>query len=105
GASPGDQLGAAVAGAGDVNGDGFADFIVGALHGNGNTGNAYIYFGGASPNNVADVILTGAAVGDQFRFSVSGAGDINHDGFADVIVGAPFNAAAGVGTGQAYVYL
>ena len=51
-------------------------------------GRAYIYFGGASMDNTADVILTGAAAGDYFGYSVSTAGDVNGDGYADVIVGA-----------------
>jgi hypothetical protein len=88
-----------------VNGAGFAHFIVGAAHAGGGIGQAYIFFGGASPNSVADVTLNGVASGDQFGFTVSGAGDINHDGFADVIVGAPFNATGGASAGQAYIFL
>ena len=49
---------------------------------------AYIYFGGASMNNIADVTLTGAAADDDFGYSVSTAGDVNGDGYSDVIVGA-----------------
>ena len=41
-----------------------------------------------SMNNTADVILTGAAAGDNFGYSVSTAGDVNGDGYSDVIVGA-----------------
>ena len=47
---------------------------------------AYIYFGGASMNNIADVTLTGAAASDYFGYSVSTAGDVNGDGYSDVIV-------------------
>ncbi len=53
-----------VASAGDVNSDGYSDVIVGALlndAGGTDAGRAYIYFGGASMNNVVDVTLTGAA--------------------------------------------
>ncbi len=107
GAATNDELGYSVAGAGDVNGDGFADMIVGAPFnsaGGSFAGRAYVYFGGASPNNVVDLTLTGAAASDEFGFSVAGAGDFNGDGFADVIVGAQFNDAGGNNAGQAYLY-
>ena len=51
-------------------------------------GRAYIYFGGASMDNIADVTMTGEAAGDNFGISVSTAGDVNGDGYSDVIVGA-----------------
>ncbi|MEO6695147.1 MAG: FG-GAP-like repeat-containing protein [Ignavibacteria bacterium] len=94
-------FGQSVSGAGDVNGDGYADVIVGANRYSGFPGRAYIYFGGSSMNNIADVIMTREVTGDYFGISVSGAGDVNGDGFADVIIGAvgvyPLN-------GKAYVY-
>ena len=65
--------------------------IVGADNndaGGSDAGRAYIYFGGAIMNNTADVTLTGAAAGDKFGHSVSTAGDVNGDGYSDVIVGA-----------------
>ncbi|MBK7253149.1 MAG: VCBS repeat-containing protein [Ignavibacteria bacterium] len=74
--------------AGDVNGDGFPDVIVGADGYNSFTGRAYIYYGGASMNSVADIILTGELTGHNFGYSVSGAGDVNNNGFSDVIIGA-----------------
>lgn len=89
----GAAYGTSVASAGDVNGDGYADVVVGApLNG---SGKAYVYLGGAgglatSPTNT----LTG---GSQFGASVATAGDVDHDGFADVIIGSP-------GSGEAYVY-
>ena len=95
-------FGYAVDAAGDVNGDGYADVVVGAYGNTSSTGRAYIYFGGANMNKVADVIMNGEAVSDQFGVSVSGAGDVNNDGYADVIVGAFQNSSA---AGRAYVYL
>jgi hypothetical protein len=52
-------FGISVSTAGNVNGDGYSDVIVGAPGYNSSTGRAYIYFGGSSMNNVADVIMTG----------------------------------------------
>ncbi|MBK6875343.1 MAG: FG-GAP repeat protein [Ignavibacteria bacterium] len=85
-----DQFGYSVSSAGDVNGDGYADLIVGAPFndaGGLNAGRAYIYFGGSIINSGVDVILTGLAASDQFGFYVSTAGDVNGDGYSDVIVG------------------
>ncbi|MBX7041685.1 MAG: FG-GAP-like repeat-containing protein [Ignavibacteria bacterium] len=108
GLTAGDQFGYSVSSAGDVNGDGYSDVIVGANLNDGgasNAGRAYIYFGGSSMNNVADIILTGAAASDNFGTSVSAAGDVNGDGFSDVIVGANLNDAGGTSAGRAYIFL
>ncbi|HYJ31847.1 MAG TPA: FlgD immunoglobulin-like domain containing protein [Candidatus Binatia bacterium] len=106
-AAAGDQFGQSVSGAGDVNGDGYADVIVGAPNndaGGANAGRAYVYYGGPSADAVADLTLTGAAASDFFGLSASGAGDVNRDGFDDVIVGANANDQGGVDAGRAYVY-
>ena len=93
------NLGESVAGAGDVNGDGYADVIVGDP--NYGSGAAFVFLGSASgvpdgnPANAAsrltavpfEVCPDPASTG--FGVSVAGAGDVNHDGFGDVIVGAP----------------
>ena len=107
GATATDLFGTSVSGAGDVNGDSFSDVIVGATGndaGGSNAGRAYIFFGGTDMNNVADVLLTGAAATDNFGYSVSEAGDVNGDGYTDVIVGAINNDAGGSNAGRVYIY-
>jgi hypothetical protein len=103
-----DEFGISVSSAGDVNQDGFSDVIVGANWNNGwefDVGRAYLYFGGSRMDNIPDVIFTGEAVYDYFGNSVSAAGDVNRDGFADVIIGAYSNDAGGSEAGRAYLYL
>jgi len=104
----GARSGDSVAGAGDVNGDGFADVIVGApFYDNGETdeGAAFVYFGGAGAfNTTADAQLESNQVNAQFGTSVAGAGDVNGDGFADVIVGAPLYDNVENNEGAAFVY-
>ncbi len=95
------SFGISVSSAGDVNGDGFSDVIVGAIGYSSNTGRAYIYFGGATMNNTADVTMTGEAAGNIFGYSVSTAGDVNGDGYSDVMVGA--NNYGG-SLGKAYIF-
>ncbi|MCB0874321.1 MAG: FG-GAP repeat protein, partial [Thermoleophilia bacterium] len=88
-----------VAGAGDVNGDGRDDVVVGASSASNNSrnssGSAYVLFGSASPVDVdlaalgsAGMRIDGAAASDGAGRSVAGAGDLNGDGRADVILGA-----------------
>lgn len=109
GAFMADNFGTSVASAGDMNGDGFGDLIVGAWRagtetGAARTGRAYVFFGGPGVDAVADLVLIGAASDDRFGISVSSAGDVNADGFSDVIVGAPNNDAGGTSAGRAYIY-
>jgi len=111
----GDEAGISVSAAGDVNGDSFDDVIVGARgsDSNGfNSGSGYVVFGKAVFAANLDLStltgangfkLLGAAAGDLSGSSVSGAGDLNSDGFDDVIIGAPAHLIGGSADGAAYV--
>ena len=117
GIDPADRSGVSVSGAGDVNGDGLADLIVGAQHadpsGNVSAGESYVVFGKAdgTPVNLSDIAagtggfaINGIDPQDRSGISVSGAGDVNGDGLADAIVGAPQADPGGVnGAGESYV--
>ena len=95
--APGDQLGTGVECAGDVDGDGVKDVVAGAPFG----GKTLVLSG-----KDGHVLFTLAAESrsDAFGRHVSTAGDVDHDGHADVVVGAPGNGAGGAGAGRAYVY-
>lgn len=99
---------AAVESAGDINGDGVDDLIVGARdagQGGSNIGAAYVVFGKRAPFAAIVALasldgsngfrIEGEAIGDNAGRSVSGAGDVNGDGIDDVIIGAPYNRASG----------
>ncbi len=107
GASARDSFGFSVSSAGDVNKDGFGDVVVGAYHndaGGVDAGRALVYFGSTRPDDKPDLVLTGEAPGDAFGYSVSSAGDVNGDGYGDIVVGAYGNDAGGSAAGRAYVF-
>lgn len=90
-----DRSGVSVSGAGDVNGDGLDDLIIGAFGGDSYAGESYLVFG-KNDSGAVDLgnlgaggfRLNGVDPGDHSGISVSGAGDVNGDGLADLIVGA-----------------
>ncbi len=118
-----DVLGISVSSAGDVNGDGYADLIVGAFGGDGgskNAGEAYVIWGQADKQygtldsdgrRVVDTttlgdagfVIQGDAEEDKLGISVSSAGDVNGDGYDDLIVGASDGDDGGYDAGEAYV--
>jgi len=98
-------LGRSVAGAGDVNGDGYSDVIVGASGYNGDAGRAYVYLGSSSGLlSTPQWTGTGGSAEENFGRAVSGAGDLNGDGYADVIVGAGFYGGYASATGKVYMF-
>jgi hypothetical protein len=91
--------GHSISSAGDLNGDGFADVVVGAFEVNSGTGAAYVYLGasGGLPSSP----ITIAGTGGFFALTLAGLGDANGDGFGDLGVGAE---TLNNGQGAAYVY-
>ena len=109
-----DYAGVSVDGAGDVNGDGYDDLVIGAVLADPNgsaSGRAYVVYGagdlGAGPIQLSDVAagtggfaVNGEAASDNAGRGVAGAGDVNDDGYADIVVGAPGHAGD---SGRAYI--
>ena len=111
GIDEGDSSGSSVSGAGDVNGDGFDDLIIGASgadpDGKADAGESYVVFGSDAPfaasldlaalDGANGFVINGIDEGDNSGWSVSGAGDVNGDGFDDLIIGTcrPYGKHAG----------
>lgn len=113
-----DETGGALSGAGDLNGDGYDDFLIGAdekydsMLTAGDFGQAYVVFG--KPSFPSQFFLSNLPSADGFSilptanqtqlgFSVSGAGDVNGDGFSDLVLGAPSNYNPSSTSGESYV--
>lgn len=117
GFTPGAYFGYSVSGAGDINGDGIDDLIVGASRGSGDnndaTGAAFVVFGSLSPfptdfdlttlDGTNGFKILGENDSEDTGFSVSGVGDVNGDGIDDLIVGSPGAYVLGLSAGKAHI--
>lgn len=98
------RFGSKVAGAGDIDNDGFEDAVIGVPGYDEETGIAIVYYGAnAGLSNRTDT-LRGTQTGMRFGASVAGAGDVNGDGFADIVVGAPAGDNDDTDEGLVFVY-
>lgn len=116
GASANDLVGQAVSSAGDINNDGYADLIIGAPladpSGKSDAGSSYVLFGKASGFGTIDLVnlastgfrIDGGSQGELSGTTVSSAGDLNKDGYDDIIIGAPKADPLGrIDAGSSYV--
>ena len=112
GEHPGDELGSRMASAGDVNGDGLDDLLLGSPfndEGGNLAGQVYLVLGRQSgwtmdtPVHQADASFIGEAEGDWAGVSLNGAGDVDGDGLDDIVISAMGNSEAGNQSGQVYL--
>ncbi len=102
------HFGNAVAGAGDINGDGYDDIIAAAMdydNGQSDEGVVFVHYGSSGGIDLNSVmLLEHNVINEEFGFSVSGAGDINRDGYADIIVGVIKYSDGQANEGAAFMY-
>ncbi len=104
GNSDAEAMGQSVAAAGDLDGDGRGDVIVGSLGADdagADAGRAYVF---AGRDGSTLLVLDGLAGGDRFGYAVAGVGDVDGDGRGDVLVGAPGHDGGGDEAGAAFVF-
>ena len=102
-----ERAGIAVSGAGDTDGDGVREVLVGADRARGGAGAVYLLRGNLSGTvdlNEASATFIGEEPGDWFGAAISGGADVNDDDLADVLIGAPGNDTAGDNAGAAYLF-
>jgi hypothetical protein len=101
-----DRFGHSIAKAGDINGDGIPDFIVGApTNETSGFGSINVFFGDTDIKSTPNIKLESSNSGEQFGFSVAGVGDVNGDGCDDIIVGAnKFDENPLTNSGVVYIY-
>ena len=106
GSGPGSSVGVSVGFAGDLNGDGLGDFAAGATPtlGGGGPGYVAVLFGSTGTLGTNNETLYGGPGNDAFGTSVYSAGDVNGDGFGDLVVGALFFTDDQQSEGRARVY-
>lgn len=107
GENAGDHFGCSATRVGDINGDGFDDFAVGARQfdtkKNSDVGKVYIFYGGKKISDTANATIVGERTHSYFGASLAGGKDINGDGKPDLIVGAPLGGTKY--SGAVYIYL
>ncbi len=102
---PDSRFGDQISAAGDVNNDGYDDIVIGAVERGVYTGAAYMYLGSSTGlGNTPAWQFNGTQQGAAFGTGISGGGDINGDGFDDIVVGAFWYTNGQANIGQAYVF-
>jgi len=100
GEGTGDFFGCAVS-FGNFNNDSWGDILIGACEANNGSGEAYIYYGSSSFNNIVDVTLGGGGSDDSLGTAVAGHSSYNGDGYTDAAIGLP---GYSTNTGRIYIY-